>query len=105
MVAIIQKHAPDLFSTPCKDGTNFKYSKAYVRKILHNTMSWSACRATKAAPKLPESHKEILTIAFLREASVVHDHGISDALHIHTDQTRPNLYTSEVPSERGTRQE
>jgi hypothetical protein len=58
-----------------------------------------------AAEKLPENHEETLTNAFLREASVIRDHGISDALRINTDQTRPNLYTSKVRSERGTRQE
>jgi hypothetical protein len=104
MVAIIQKHPPDLFSTPGKDGTYVKCSEAYVRKLLHNTLGWSVRRATKAAQKRPENHKEILTNAFLREASVVHDHGISDALRINTDQTRHSLHTSKVPSERGTRQ-
>jgi hypothetical protein len=88
-----------------KDGTFFKCSEAYVLKFLHNTMSWSARRATKAAQKLLENHEEILTNPFLREASVVSDHGISDTLRITTDQTRPSLYISKVRSERGTRQE
>jgi hypothetical protein len=61
MVAIIQKYAPDLFSTPGKDETYFKCSEAYVRNFLLNTMGWSAHRATKAAQKLPENYEEILT--------------------------------------------
>ena len=88
MVAIIQKHAPGLFSIPRKDGTYFRCSEAYVRKFLRNTMGWSERRATKAAQKLPENHEEILTNAFLREASVVCDHAILDALRVNTDQTQ-----------------
>lgn len=85
MVAIIQRHPPDLFSTPRKDGNYFKCSEAYIRKILHNTMGWSKCRATKAAQKLLENHEEV---AILGEASVVHDHGIPDVLRVNTDQTQ-----------------
>jgi hypothetical protein len=88
MVAIIQKKAPDLFTRPRKDGTYFKCSDVFVRKFLHNTMGWSLRRATKDAKKLPKNIEEILTNAFLREASIVRDHAVPADLRVNTDQTQ-----------------
>ena len=88
MVAVIEKDIPELFSKPCNDGTYFKCSDAFVLKFLHQCMGWSDRRATKAAQKLPENHEEILTNAFLREATVVRDYAIPAALRVNTDQTQ-----------------
>ncbi|KAF9025558.1 hypothetical protein BDZ89DRAFT_887334, partial [Hymenopellis radicata] len=45
-------------------------------------------RTTKAAKKVPENVDEVLTEAFLREAYIIRDHGIPEALRVNTDQTQ-----------------
>jgi hypothetical protein len=87
MVALINNHAPELFSTVRADGSQFKCSDSFVRSYLCK-IGWSERRATKAAQKLPENHEEILTKAFLREAYIIRDHAIPAALRVNTDQTQ-----------------
>jgi hypothetical protein len=88
MVAVIQKNIPELFSKPRNNGTYFKCSDMFVYKFLHQFMGWSNRRATKAAQKLPANHEEVLTNAFLREATVVRDYAIPADLRVNTDQTQ-----------------
>ncbi|KAF9033056.1 hypothetical protein BDZ89DRAFT_892353, partial [Hymenopellis radicata] len=51
-------------------------------------LGWTPRRATKAAKKVPENVDQILTDAFIREAHVIRDFGIPDALRVNTDQTQ-----------------
>ncbi|KAF9021319.1 hypothetical protein BDZ89DRAFT_898017, partial [Hymenopellis radicata] len=51
-------------------------------------LAWTYRRTTKAARKVPPNVDEILTEAFLREAYVVRDYAVPDALRVNTDQTQ-----------------
>jgi len=87
-VGFIEDGAPHLFTRVMKDGSRFKCSDSFVRKYLRNKLGWSERHATRAAQKLPENHQEILTNSFLREAYIIRDHAIPDALRVNTDQTQ-----------------
>jgi len=87
MVALINKHTPELFLTVWADGSQFKCSDSFIQNYLWK-FCWSECQATKAAQKLPENHEEILTQAFLCEAYIIHDHAIPAALHVNTNQAQ-----------------
>ncbi|CAK5265356.1 unnamed protein product [Mycena citricolor] len=88
MVALIEKHQPNLFSCVAPDNSSFKCSDSFVRKFLRNFMGFSQQRATRAAQKIPENVDRILEIANLREALLVRDYNIPAALRVNSDQTQ-----------------
>ncbi|KAJ7218610.1 hypothetical protein GGX14DRAFT_314538, partial [Mycena pura] len=88
MVAFIKQVEPHLFDRVMSDGSEFRCSDSFVRKFLRNTMGWSERCATRAAQKTPPNHVELLTAAFLREATMIRDHNIPAELRVNTDQTQ-----------------
>lgn len=58
-----------------------------MRKYLR-TLGWSERCSTRAAQKLPPNYQQILSDSFLRQASIIRDHGIPAALRVNTDQTQ-----------------
>ncbi|TFK58887.1 hypothetical protein BDN72DRAFT_781457 [Pluteus cervinus] len=87
-VAHFQHHAPQLFSTPVKDGSLFRFSEVFIRKLLKRSLNWGIRRATRAGGKIPENSDEILTKAFLRMAHCVKTERIPSRLIVNTDQTQ-----------------
>lgn len=80
--------APEIFEKQAADGTKFRCSDSYLRTWLHETMSWSTRRATRAAQKLPDNWEDVCEKSLLR---IVHDikrFDIPIALFINSDQTQ-----------------
>jgi len=87
MVAFIEHDTPHLFTRTLKDGSQFRCSESFVRNYLR-TLGWSERCATRAAQKLPTNYEQILSNAFLCQASVIRDHAIPAQLRVNTDQTQ-----------------
>lgn len=66
IVATILEMKPTIFNHKFKDGSSFRVSESFVRKFLHEVLSWSLRKATQAAQKLP---KDYLSLHQLRPDS------------------------------------
>jgi hypothetical protein len=88
MVALIDAHAPSLFTVKRKDGSMFTCSPAFVRKFLKASMNWSIRQATRAAQKIPANADDLLYNSILRQAFSIRNYNIPAALRINSDQTQ-----------------
>ncbi|THU96552.1 hypothetical protein K435DRAFT_664194 [Dendrothele bispora CBS 962.96] len=107
MVAILTEEAPDIFEKEVgRQKLKFRCSDDFVLQYLHKRLGWSLRSGTRAAQKLPENYKELLTEAFLREATVIRDYQIPSSLRVNTNQTQSVLQpgTGTTWNKKGERQ-
>ncbi|PPR03038.1 hypothetical protein CVT26_004573 [Gymnopilus dilepis] len=91
LIAHLQHHIPQIFTTPSPDGTLFRCSEAFVRKLVHRSLGWTIRRSTRAGRKIPPNAEDILSKAFLRVAHVVKHEDILSYLIANSDQTQVTL--------------
>jgi hypothetical protein len=88
MIAMIQSHAPSLFTTKQKYGSVFACSPFFVRKFAKNKLNWSFRHSTRAAQKIPDKVEGILQCSLLRQSFSIKTFAIPDALRVNSDQTQ-----------------
>ena len=70
------------------DGTCFRASESFVRKFLHENMSWSIRKGTHAAHKLPANWEELCEKSAIRKAYHIKKYDIPADLIVNSDQTQ-----------------
>jgi len=88
IIAIILHMRREVFNHTFKDGSYFRASESFVRKFLHGTLAWSIRRATQAAQKKPIDWEDQCENSFFRQAYIIEEHMIPDALRVNSDQTQ-----------------
>jgi hypothetical protein len=91
IIGHLQHSAPQIFTTPSKDGTFFHASEEFVRKFLRRALGWSLRRSTRAGGTLPLDYQQQLHKAFMRMAFCIKDESIPSALIVNSDQTQLTL--------------
>jgi hypothetical protein len=88
IIASILEKNPEIFQKTLKDGSSFQASESYVRRFLHNILSWSLRKATQAAQKLPKDWKNQCVRSFFRKAYSIKEEDIPIELYVNFDQTQ-----------------
>jgi hypothetical protein len=91
VIGHLQHSAPEIFTTPSKDGTFFRASEEFIRKFVRRALGWSLRRSTRAGGKKPVDFLIHLQKAFTRMAHCIKDESIPSALIVNSDQTQLTL--------------
>ena len=79
---------PEIFEHQFKDGTHFRASESFIRKLLHGLLCWSIRKATQAAQKRPKDWEDQCEHSFLRLAYLIKEWMIHQRLLVNSDQTQ-----------------
>jgi hypothetical protein len=89
ILGIINHSAPELLRARASDGSVFKVSDSWVRKLLREKLNFVPRKATRAAQKIPVNAEELMTRSFMRNAYIVEFFNIEHAeLMVDIDQTQ-----------------
>ncbi|KAF5381325.1 hypothetical protein D9615_008430 [Tricholomella constricta] len=88
MVGHLEHSAPEIFTTPSKDGTFFRCSEMFTSKFMKRALGWTMRRSTRAGGKIPADADQILRKAHLRMSFSIKDESIPSALLVNSDQTQ-----------------
>ena len=88
IVAMILHIKPEIFDMTFKDGSHFRASESFVRRLLHGILGWSIRKATQAAQKRPKDWEDQCERSFFRMAYIVKEEDIPSELLANSDQTQ-----------------
>ncbi|TDL14854.1 hypothetical protein BD410DRAFT_845670 [Rickenella mellea] len=66
IIAMIEHHAPEVFTRVAKDGSVFRCCDSWVKKFLRANLRWVMRSSTRAAQKIPLNTEEQIRHSFLR---------------------------------------
>ncbi|KIK73788.1 hypothetical protein PAXRUDRAFT_59581, partial [Paxillus rubicundulus Ve08.2h10] len=88
IVAQLQHHVPQIFSTKSPDGSMFQCSETWVRSFLLHNLHWRMCQSTHTAQKLPTNVNEVCLEQFFRLALTIQNNVIhSPVFYMNINQT------------------
>jgi len=88
ILAMILHMKPEILNKKFKDGSTFQASDLFVQGWLHKTLSWSVCKATWAAQKLPDDWEDQCERSFFHKAYIIKEEDIPPSLYVNSDQTQ-----------------
>ena len=86
MLATILTRAPEIFDKIFCDGSTFRASNTFMQHWLHEKMSWSWRKATRAAQKKPLNWKDQCEKS--QKAYLIKEEDIQAALYVNANQTQ-----------------
>jgi hypothetical protein len=102
VLGIINHSAPELLRARAKDGSVFKASDTWVRRLLREKLNFVPRKATRAAQKIPSNAEELMTRSFMRNVHHLEFLPIEHPeLAVDIDQTQVSLTSSCSPCTSG----